>query len=121
MTDAEAEGRPFRDGYLEDLALLVGRTAGDPEVTAIADEVEAELAGAPASHPFLWLGRAVAPTSSPCPGSTARCCCAGGRITTSCAPCSTRPARRSRTSSWSATSSSLISRCRSRSAPGSAW
>jgi hypothetical protein len=63
MTDAEAEGRPFRDGYLEDLCLLVGRAPGDPEVTAIAETVEAELARAPASHPFLWLGRAVAPAT----------------------------------------------------------
>jgi hypothetical protein len=63
MTDAEAEGRPFQDGYLEDLALLVGRPIGDPEIRAIADEVEAELAAAPASHPFLWMGRAVAPAT----------------------------------------------------------
>ena len=63
MTDAEAEGRPFRDGYLEDLSVLVGRLAGDPEVLAIADEVEAELQLAPASHPFLWMGRAVAPAT----------------------------------------------------------
>jgi len=63
MTDAEAEGRPFREGYLEDLAMLVGRAAGDPEILAIADEVEAELAAAPASHPFMWMGRAVAPAT----------------------------------------------------------
>ncbi|HUJ57229.1 MAG TPA: hypothetical protein VLX92_01995 [Kofleriaceae bacterium] len=63
MTDAEAEGRPFRAGYLEDLCVLVGRAPGDPDVAAIADEVEAELARAPASHPFTWLGRAVAPAS----------------------------------------------------------
>jgi hypothetical protein len=63
MTDAEAEGRPFRDGYLEDLATLVGRSPGDAEVLAIAEEVEAELASSPASHPFLWMGRAVAPAT----------------------------------------------------------
>lgn len=63
MTDAEAEGRPFRAGYLEDLCTLVGRPAGDAEVLAIAEEVEAELARAPASHPFLWMGRAVAPAA----------------------------------------------------------
>jgi hypothetical protein len=63
MTDAEAEGRPFREGYLEDLCLLVGRAVGDPEVTAIADAVEGELANAPASHPFVWHGRAVAPAT----------------------------------------------------------
>jgi hypothetical protein len=63
MTDAEAEGRPFRDGYLEDLALLVGRKPGDAEILALADTVEDELAHAPASHPFVWLGRAVAPAT----------------------------------------------------------
>jgi hypothetical protein len=63
MTDAEAEGRPFRDGYLEDLALLCGRAPGDDGIRAIADEVEDELARSPASHPFLWMGRAVAPAT----------------------------------------------------------
>lgn len=61
MTDAEAEGRPFREGYLEDLALLTG--ADLAAVNAIADEVESELAAAPASHPFLWMGRPVAPAT----------------------------------------------------------
>lgn len=63
MTDAEAEGRPFRDGYLDDLCALVGRPAGDREVFALADAIEAELATAPAAHPFLWMGRAVAPAT----------------------------------------------------------
>ncbi len=63
MTDAEAEGRPFREGYLEDLCLLVGRPPGDPEILAIAEDVEAELLRAPASHPFLWMGRPVAPAT----------------------------------------------------------
>src|SRR6188508_1995791 len=63
MTDAEAEGRPFRDGYLEDLALLVGLAPDDPQVRGLADEVEAELAAAPSSHPFLWMGRPVAPAT----------------------------------------------------------
>jgi hypothetical protein len=63
MTDAEAEGQPFRDGYLEDLACLVGRPAGDRDVIAIAEEVEAELAAAPGDYPFLWMGRAVAPAT----------------------------------------------------------
>ncbi|MGE3761491.1 MAG: hypothetical protein AB7L94_04535 [Kofleriaceae bacterium] len=63
MTDAEAEGRPFRDGYLEDLCALVGRPAGDAEVHAIADEVEAELARSPEKHPFMWMGRPVAPAT----------------------------------------------------------
>ncbi|HEY5952263.1 MAG TPA: hypothetical protein VIV40_42490 [Kofleriaceae bacterium] len=63
MTDAEAEGRPFRDGYLEDLALLVGLATDDPSIRAIADQVEAELAASPSSHPFMWMGRAVAPAT----------------------------------------------------------
>jgi hypothetical protein len=63
MTDAEAEGRPFRDGYLDDLCALVGRPAKDAEILAIAEAIEAELAVAPASHPFLWMGRAVAPAT----------------------------------------------------------
>ncbi len=63
MTDAESEGRPFRDGYLDDLCLLVGRAPGDAEVLGLAAEVEAELERAPASHPFLWMGRAVAPAT----------------------------------------------------------
>ncbi len=63
MTDAEAEGRPFRDGYLEDLARLVGRPIDDPDVRKLADDVEAELLAQPASHPFMWMGRPVAPAT----------------------------------------------------------
>jgi len=63
VTDAEAEGRPFREGYLEDLALLCGLEPNDPVVTQIADEVEAELSQSPAAHPFMWMGRAVAPAT----------------------------------------------------------
>lgn len=63
MTDAEVEGRPFRDGYLEDLCALVGRKPGDPEIEAIATRVETELAEHPEQHPFLWMGRAVAPAT----------------------------------------------------------
>ncbi|MBV8758295.1 MAG: HAD family hydrolase [Deltaproteobacteria bacterium] len=63
MTDAEAEGRPFRDGYLEDLCMLVGRPTGDPEVLAIAEDTEALIASEPHNHPFLWMGRAVAPAT----------------------------------------------------------
>jgi hypothetical protein len=63
MTDAEAEGGPFRAGYLEDLCALVGRRSGDPEIEAIADAVDKELAAAPQAHPFLWMGNAVAPAT----------------------------------------------------------
>lgn len=61
MTDAEHEGRPFVDGYLEDLASLVGKTAAD--VIPLAVEVDAEIAAAPDKHPFLWMGKAVAPAT----------------------------------------------------------
>ena len=63
MTDAEAEGRPFRDGYLDDLCALVGRGPKDAEIYGIAEAVEAELVLDPAAHPFLWMGRAVAPAT----------------------------------------------------------
>ena len=63
MTDAESEGAPFRRGYLDDLAALVGRRAGDPELLALADQVEAELARAPGEHGFTWDDKVVAPAS----------------------------------------------------------
>src|SRR5688572_5755776 len=63
MTDAEAAGRPFRDGYLDDLATLVGRRPGDAEIAEIADAVERELADRPGDVPFVWMGRAVAPAT----------------------------------------------------------
>jgi hypothetical protein len=63
MTDAEAEGAPFRRGYLDDLAALVGRKAGDPEILALADQVDAELVQSPGEHPFTWDGKIVAPAS----------------------------------------------------------
>jgi hypothetical protein len=63
MTDAEAEGLAFRTGYLEDLCALVGRRPDDAEVSAIAEQVEAELARSPEAHPFLWMGRPVAPAT----------------------------------------------------------
>jgi FMN phosphatase YigB (HAD superfamily) len=63
MTDAEEEGRPFRAGYLEDLAILCGQAADAPAIARIAAEVEAELATRPQQFPFTWAGRAVAPAS----------------------------------------------------------
>ncbi len=63
MTDAEAEGRPFRDGYLDDLCSLVGRPSRDPEVLALAADAEGDIARAPATHAFTWMGRAVAPAA----------------------------------------------------------
>jgi phosphoglycolate phosphatase-like HAD superfamily hydrolase len=61
MTDAELEGRPFVEGYLDDLASLVGKTTAD--VGPLAAEVDAEIAAAPDKHPFLWMGKAVAPAA----------------------------------------------------------
>nr|HEX4313330.1 hypothetical protein [Kofleriaceae bacterium] len=63
MTDAELEGRPFRDGYLDDLCALVGRPPRDADVLALVDQAEADIAADPAAHPFLWMGRAVAPAT----------------------------------------------------------
>ena len=63
MTDAESEGAPFCRGYLDDLAALVGRHAGDPELDALAAEVKADLARAPGEHGFTWNGHVVAPAS----------------------------------------------------------
>ena len=60
MTDVEADAQPFRDGYLDDLSIVVGRAAGDAEVRAIALATERELFRGP-DVPFMWLGHAVAP------------------------------------------------------------
>ncbi|HTM22704.1 MAG TPA: hypothetical protein VL172_19410 [Kofleriaceae bacterium] len=59
VTDAEVEGRPFRDGYLEDLAVLTGRPAD--EVRAAAERIEAEVAGEPGEHGWIYDGKIVAP------------------------------------------------------------
>ena len=61
MTDAEAEGAPFRAGYLEDVATLCGRPLA--EVEALAGAFEAEVAGAPDAHGWLFQGRIVAPAT----------------------------------------------------------
>ncbi len=59
VTDAELEGRPFRDGYLEDLAVLTGRSV--EEVRAEAARIEAEVAARPGDHGWIYDGRIVAP------------------------------------------------------------
>lgn len=61
MTDAEAEGAPFRAGYLEDLAALTGRAL--PEILAMADRFEAEVLADPQSYGWLWKGSIVCPAS----------------------------------------------------------
>lgn len=59
MTDAEAEGVPFRRGYLQDLAALTGLTIA--EVEALAERAEAEVAADPQSYGWTYGGRIVAP------------------------------------------------------------
>jgi phosphoglycolate phosphatase-like HAD superfamily hydrolase len=61
MTDAEAEGRPFRDGYLLDLALLADRPLA--EVTALADRIEADVLAAPQAYGWNWNGHVVCPAT----------------------------------------------------------
>ena len=61
LTDAEEEGRPFRDGYLDDIAILVGKTRDDVE--AIAKVAEAEVAQNPQAHGWIFGGRIVAPAT----------------------------------------------------------
>ncbi len=61
MTDAEAEGAPFRGGYLGDLAALTGLDIA--EVEALAERFEAEIAMAPEAHGWIFNGQIVAPAS----------------------------------------------------------
>lgn len=61
MTDAEAEGGPFRAGYLEDIATLCG--ADLDEVQALAARFEAEVAADPQSYGWLFHGHIVAPAT----------------------------------------------------------
>ncbi len=61
MTDAEAEGGPFRTGYLEDLAALTGQKPAEIETLAV--QFEAEVAADPQSYGWMFNGRIVAPAS----------------------------------------------------------
>lgn len=61
VTDAEQEGLPFRDGYLEDVATLLGRSLD--EVLAMAAPFEAEVAASPQAHGWVFGGEIVAPAS----------------------------------------------------------
>ncbi len=61
VTDAEAEGAPYRQGCLEDVALLTGRTYG--EIDAMATAFEAEVQAAPHAHGWVFGGAIVAPAS----------------------------------------------------------
>jgi hypothetical protein len=61
VTDAEAEGRPFREGYLEDVATLIDQPL--PTVRARAEEIEAEVAQNPDAHGWIYYGHVVAPAT----------------------------------------------------------
>ncbi len=61
MTDAEAEGAPFRAGYLADIAALTSLPAA--EVHLLAERFEAEVAAAPDKHGWVYDGRIVAPAT----------------------------------------------------------
>ena len=59
MTDAEREGAPYREGYLDDLAILTGLT---PEVIReMATRFEAEVAAEQGRFGWDFGGRIVAP------------------------------------------------------------
>jgi FMN phosphatase YigB (HAD superfamily) len=61
VTDAEAEGAPFRAGYLEDLSILTGQPL--EAVTAIAEEIELAVQADPNAHGWIYDGRIVAPAT----------------------------------------------------------
>lgn len=52
MTDAEIEGRPFFDGYLEDLITLVDAPAAS--VRALAEKTFGDILAKPAEYPFRF-------------------------------------------------------------------
>ena len=59
MTDAEAEGTPYRAGYLGDLAILTGLPIA--EIQALAARFEAEVAAEQGRFGWDFNGRIVAP------------------------------------------------------------
>lgn len=61
MTNAEAEGVPFRQGYLEDIAILTGQPVAD--VMSLAERFEADVAQAPDAYGWMFNGRIVAPAT----------------------------------------------------------
>lgn len=59
MTDAEREGAPYREGYLDDLAILTGLS---PErIRELAEHFEAEVAAEQGRFGWDYGGRIVAP------------------------------------------------------------
>lgn len=61
MTDAEAEGGPFRTGYLEDLAILSGLEV--KEVQGLAARFEADILTHQGMYGWMYGGHIVAPAS----------------------------------------------------------
>jgi hypothetical protein len=61
MTDAEAEGAPFRLGYLEDVSILCGLPLA--ETLALAERFEAEVAAHPQQAGWVYNGHLVAPAT----------------------------------------------------------
>ncbi|MCO4760486.1 MAG: hypothetical protein KC502_03235 [Myxococcales bacterium] len=61
VTDAEAEGAPYHQGCLEDVALLSGLELA--EVTRLADAFEAEVQANPQEHGWVFGGHIVAPAT----------------------------------------------------------
>ena len=61
VTDAEEEGKPFCEGYLEDLAALTDRSLD--EILVMAERFEAEVAADPDNHGWQYHGAIVAPAS----------------------------------------------------------
>lgn len=60
MTDAEVEGAPFREGYLEDLAALTGWTSARVHEAAARYEAEVRTSN---EHGWIHEGHVVAPAS----------------------------------------------------------
>ena len=61
LTDAEAEGLPFRVGYLQDLATIVGQPL--EEVTALCDRFTEAMMAERDQHGWMFDGYLVAPAA----------------------------------------------------------
>lgn len=61
ITDAEAEGKPFRLGYLEDIAILTGQPV--EQIQKWAERFEAVIAENPDQHGWIYNGQIVAPAT----------------------------------------------------------
>jgi hypothetical protein len=61
LTDAEEEGHPFRLGYLEDLATIVGQPLAD--VTALCDSFTESMMAERDRHGWMFDGHLVAPAA----------------------------------------------------------